>query len=146
MTRNTAVTMATRNGVRKRDLHRCQRCNKPCPDGHYNLQHRAPRASGGSQAPFINQATNLVVLCGTSATDPDGCHHWVESNRREALLFGWSVLRNVTTYLPEGVPMRGFDEHGAEQWYWLEGFDRIPVQEETALMRLVSLGIREDAS
>lgn len=131
--------------MRARDRQLCQRCGRRTADGTYNLQHRRPRAAGGSKLPHINQATNLIVLCGTSATDPNGCHHHVESHRAEARIFGWSVHLNAR-YYPEEVPLLGRDEHGDEQWYWLEGFDRIPIRDETtALMRLVSLGIREDA-
>jgi hypothetical protein len=74
------------------------------------------------------------------------CHGWVTDHEKESRPFGWAVSLNATAYGPESVPILGRDERGAEQWYWLEGFDRIPVRETTALMRMVALGIREDAT
>lgn len=139
----SAVSTMVRRLVRARDLGRCQRCNRPCPDGAYNLQHRRPRGSGSSRLAHINQAENLIVLCGSSSTDPAGCHYWVESNRERAREKGWAVRLNAH-YLPSYVPAQGRDVDGNKQWHYFDGFDRIPVPRDTAVMRLVALGIRKD--
>jgi hypothetical protein len=137
----TGPTTTTRNGVLKRDGYRCQRCGRVIGFG-ANLQHRRARAAGGRGAGSpINMPENLIALDGSGTT---GCHGWITEHPEEARTFGWEVSSNATVYGPEDVPFLGRDEHGAEQWYWLEGFDRIPVPEGTALMRMVSLGIRED--
>jgi hypothetical protein len=63
---------------------------------------------GGSKAPWINRAPNLLALCGSGTT---GCHGLVERHRDLSYRFGWLVHRGVT--LPaerrvflfvEGVP------------------------------------------
>lgn len=46
-----------------------------------HLHHRRPRRMGGSSAPDVNGAANLVHLCSWH-------HRWVELNRAEALAMG----------------------------------------------------------
>jgi hypothetical protein len=54
---------------------------------------------GGSRAPWINNVTNLLLLCGSGTT---GCHGRVESHRAEAYVAGW-LLRSGEH--PEQVPV-----------------------------------------
>ena len=48
---------------------------------------------GGSKNPALNQASNLLLLCGSGT---EGCHGWVESNRTEALELGLLLRRSDT--------------------------------------------------
>lgn len=48
--------------------------------------HRRPGRMGGSKAAGTNEAANLLAICGSGTT---GCHGAIESNRTEALAFGW---------------------------------------------------------
>ena len=85
----SAVTPAVRETVLYRAMNRCERCCEPLDlDGWYSLQHRRPRGMGGTKRLWVNEPPNLIALCG-SATSPDGCHHWAESQRREAEAFGY---------------------------------------------------------
>lgn len=139
--RSTGPTLATRNGVLARDHHVCQRCGRRLDAVDYSLQHRRPRGRGGSSLPYINQATNLVAMCGSATT---GCHGFITAHETIARLFGWAVSLNATAYYPESVPVLGRDENGRAVWFVLEGFDRIPIQEQNAMSLMVSLGIREE--
>jgi hypothetical protein len=136
------VSRATRTRVLERDGYLCQKCGRTVGLG-ANMQHRRARGRGGrGKEVSVNFPENLLSLCGSGTT---GCHGWVTGHPKESDEQGWSVSTNATTYGPEAVPVLGRDEYGREQWYWLEGFDRMPVLEETAVMRLVALGIRKDA-
>lgn len=143
MSRSSEVSQATRTAVLKRDGYLCQKCGRTVGLG-ANLQHRRARAAGGRGDGYgVNFPENLISLCGSGTT---GCHGWITAHPKLSDEFGWSVSTNATAYGPEDVPFVGRDEFGRPQWFWLEGFDRIPVVEETALMRLVSLGIRKVAA
>ncbi len=41
--------------------------------------------------PFINRPSNLLILCG-SATTPESCHLFAESQRSAAVAAGWLIL------------------------------------------------------
>lgn len=87
--KNTGPTPTVTNLVLARAAGHCERCGGPL-DGlwGYSKQHRVPRALGGSSMPYINQASNLAVLCGTATTR---CHGEVESDRTQAEADGWIV-------------------------------------------------------
>ncbi|WP_382307333.1 hypothetical protein [Herbiconiux sp. UC225_62] len=136
------VSQKTRQGVLNRDRNMCQRCGRTLGLG-ANLQHRRARGRGGrGDGVSVNFPENLLSLCGSGTT---GCHGWVTAHPRLSDANGWSVSTNATAYGPEAVPVLGRDEFGRQQWYWLEGFDRIECPAETAVMRLVALGIRKNA-
>lgn len=137
------VPEKTRKGVLERDGYLCQRCGRTVGLG-ANMQHRRARGRGGrGEGSGINFPENLISLCGSGTV---GCHGWITAHPKRSDEMGWSVSTNATAYGPEDVPFLGRDGYGMEQWFWLEGFDRIPVVEQTALLRLVSLGIRKDAA
>lgn len=141
--RPTGPTDRTRTGVLNRDQYLCQRCGRVVGLG-ANLQHRRARGAGGrGPGSPINFPENLISLCGSGTT---GCHGWVTEHPKEAREHGWEVSQTATAYGPEAVPFLGRNEHSFPQWYWLEGFDRIEVGEDVAIMRLVALGIREAAA
>ncbi|QJU52193.1 hypothetical protein SCB71_14580 [Herbiconiux sp. KACC 21604] len=137
------VSQKTRTGVLGRDGYLCQRCGRTVGLG-ANMQHRRARGRGGrGREVSVNFPENLLSLCGSGTT---GCHGWVTGHPRLSDECGWSVSTNATEYGPESVPVLGRNEFGQPQWYWLEGFDRIPVPEETAVLRMVALGIRKAAA
>lgn len=67
----------------------------------WSIHHRCPRGMGGSRAPWVGQAANGLVLCGTGTT---GCHGDVETNRDTAYAKGWLVRRNGVLR-PAAVPV-----------------------------------------
>lgn len=85
---------------RERDGNRCARCGRPAPAGNRQHQHRQPRGKGGRQD--AHRLSALVLMCGWSATDPDGCHNHVESYRDEARRDGYLVPMGVD---PEEWPI-----------------------------------------
>lgn len=87
--RSTGPTATVVGQVLDRDEHECQMCGRHLAGGHrgvhFSLHHRRPRRMGGSRDPQANSPANLVVLCGTGATD---CHGRVESHREDAYDLG----------------------------------------------------------
>jgi len=71
-------------------------------DSHVGVSqhHRRPGRMGGSSAASTNTAANLLHVCGSGTT---GCHGAIESNRTEALAFGWLLHAGQD---PELVPVR----------------------------------------
>lgn len=55
----------------------------------------------------MNLPANLVLLCG-HATEPGGCHNWVESHRADAIDLGWLVSR-IGVQIPAEVPVQYSD-------------------------------------
>jgi hypothetical protein len=55
---------------------------------------------GGTRRPWINQLTNLLLLCGSGTT---GCHDRVEANRAVAYAAGWLIRGHSTD--PATVPV-----------------------------------------
>lgn len=94
MARNTGPTGEVRQMVHARDNDVCLRCGSPHA---LQVHHRMPRAAGGSRMWWINQPSNLVVLCLA-------CHADIESHRAQAYEDGWLVKRGVD--LPSEVPIR----------------------------------------
>ncbi len=89
----TGFPQQVRDRVANRAVQHCERC------GHatnvYQWHHRRPRGSGGSKAADTNTAANCLLLCVP-------CHAWVESNREEALHFGYLVRQG---HNPAEVPV-----------------------------------------
>lgn len=133
------VTQGTRNAVLARDAHQCQRCGCTVRPDFYSLQHRRPRAAGGTSLAHINEAPNLVLLCGSATT---GCHGHVESHREEARRYGWSILLNAH-YTPSAVPWRGM-RGGNPVWFQAVNLFRMQLPDKDAIGMLVALGIREE--
>ena len=94
-TRDTGPSKATKALLWQRANGCCEVCGRDLADGRYpfSRHHRRPRGSGGSSVPWINDVTNLLLLCG-SATTPDGCHAWVETHPAQAYTAGWKVRLN----------------------------------------------------
>ena len=71
----------------------CERCSHLSFTYHYH--HRRPRGMGGSKADDTNTAANCVLLC-------PACHREVESDRVDALRWGWLVRQGCD---PAQVPV-----------------------------------------
>lgn len=69
----------------------------------WSVQHRHPRQMGGTRAPWINFASNLLVACGHGTA---GCNGRIESERSEATDAGWLVPSGVD---PATVPVLLYD-------------------------------------
>lgn len=86
----------------KRDRGRCARCGVAVSGErglNYDLHHRCPRGMGGSKEPWVNQASNGLLLCRP-------CHQWVESHRTAAEDAGFIVRRGspyARSWHPENV-------------------------------------------
>lgn len=81
----------------------------------WSMHHRRPRGMGGSKNPALNQASNILLLCGSGTT---GCHGWVESNREEAYDLGllvrmWQVPIETPVTLFHGTFL--LDDEGGVQ-------------------------------
>ena len=102
--RDTGPSTETKHMLWERAHGRCERCGRTLADGFpFSRHHRRPRGMGGSTVEWINDITNLLLLCG-SATTPDGCHAWVESHRAESYDAGWLIHQN-SPYAPEELPV-----------------------------------------
>ena len=86
--RYTGATEATRNMVLERANYRCELCNKSFIGVGMSIHHRKPRQMGGTKNPKINNASNLLAVCGSGTS---GCHGKIESNREEAYKNGHLV-------------------------------------------------------
>ncbi|MDX3661253.1 HNH endonuclease signature motif containing protein [Streptomyces sp. ID05-26A] len=106
---STVVPKSIKDGVDERDAGRCQRCGRAIGSGPWSRHHRDPRGMGGST--LLHTLANVVLLCG-SATTPRGCHHEVESQRKQAELDGWLVPMNIRA---EDWPARRFGRDQYEQ-------------------------------
>lgn len=110
----TGPTRRTRLLVIARDKSVCQWCGEwvETSPGWYSLQHRRARMMGGSRLDWINQASNLVLICGTGTTQ---CHGFIEAHPLEAAGRGFRL--SVGQY-PSDAPL--------EDWAgrrWLLGPD-----------------------
>lgn len=86
---------------------RCELCHRPVGGLNglpFSRHHRRPRGMGGSSAPWVNDVSNLLLVCGT-ATTPDGCHRMIETSRLVAYDNGW-LIGYSSQYLPAEVPVR----------------------------------------
>jgi hypothetical protein len=97
--RPTGPDFWTRELIRLRFAGRCCRCGK---DG-WTIQHRTPRALGGTKDPAINAPSNLLWVCGDGTR---GCHGHMESHRTESYEKGWLVRHGTS---PETVAVHLWD-------------------------------------
>lgn len=92
--RATGPTSDVVEAVFERANWSCEACGSPVGDRRgvdWSVQHRRPRAMGGTRWPGCNLPSNLMILCG-SATTPGSCHEFAESHRAAAVASGWLVL------------------------------------------------------
>lgn len=76
--------------IYERDSYACARCGKAAPPYKRQLHHRKPRGMGGrNNDNSVDFPENIVLLCGSIATDPSSCHYAVENYRAIALSDGW---------------------------------------------------------
>ena len=75
---------------------RCELCNGPLRP--MSVHHRRPRGMGGTRRAWVNEAANLLVVCGTGTT---GCHGMIESRRADAYESGWLIRSGMD---PTEVP------------------------------------------
>lgn len=102
--RDTGPDQDTKTLLWLRAKGRCEICGRDLTSGFpFSRHHRRPRQMGGSTVAWINDITNLLLLCG-SATTPDGCHTAVEANREQAYEAGW-LIHASSDYLPAEVPV-----------------------------------------
>lgn len=85
----------TRAGCLARAGWLCERCHGSLDrwDG-YSLQHRLARGSGGTKRLDINEASWLLVLCGSGVT---GCHGWVEAYPALSGPLGYRITSRMCT-------------------------------------------------
>jgi len=100
------IPEGTRATVLLRSGGDCERCGRSVANTPADLHHRRPRGMGGTKAPDIHAAANLVLLCRD-------CHTWVETHRTEASEHGWLVLRRDPRE-PIDVPV-----WCAGEWWWV---------------------------
>ena len=81
----TGFSKTVRHIVENRANGFCERCGVNAPN---QIHHRRPRGMGGSQADDTNLAYNALAVCTT-------CHSEIESDRSDALRFGWLVRQGV---------------------------------------------------
>lgn len=108
---DTGPTAATKEMLWTRAKGRCELCGRDLTTGHpFSRHHRRARGSGGSSLAWVNEVSNLLLLCG-SATTPGGCHSLVETQKVLAYANGW-VVRMTGTHKPAEVPvvLAAFDE------------------------------------
>ena len=88
----TGFPKKVRNVVTLRANGFCEVCgvNEPV-----QLHHRRPRGMGGSKADDTNTAPNALAVC-------ESCHRGIESDRDDALKFGWLVRQGAN---PAEVPV-----------------------------------------
>jgi len=123
----SAVRPAVRRQVIDRDSGRCRWCGLPVDLSDYSLQHRRPRATGGSGRPDTNLPGNLCLVHGSATTL---CHGEMESRRTLALARGFLVRQYGP--LPAEVPL--LSPHG---WIRLDdagGFRPVSELEAQAFM------------
>lgn len=102
--RDTGPTQATKALLWTRAGGCCELCGRNLEGGFpFSRHHRRPRGAGGSSVEWINDVTNLLLLCG-SATTPEGCHTWVEKYRHAAYGLGL-LIRTSSSYVPAELPV-----------------------------------------
>ena len=108
--RKTGATDEVRMNVMVRANFRCERCGTSVQSIPMSIHHRRPRAMGGTHRPETNYPSNLMALCGTGTS---GCHGYLESNRTEAMDYGFIVPQYE---IPSNVPVKTYT-HG---WVYLD--------------------------
>ena len=72
--------------VDRRDQYSCVRCGRSVYEVlSFSRHHRRMRSHPW---PGLHEASNLILLCGSGATE---CHGWVHEHPREAYANGWLV-------------------------------------------------------
>ena len=105
--RNTGPPPETRELVARRADWTCELCQRHrAPFADWQYHHRQPRGMGGRRRAYVNQPSNLLLLCSD-------CHTTVESRRAEALDNGWLVSR---WGVPAETPV--LIDHGS-RWVYL---------------------------
>lgn len=102
--RDTGPSSSVVEAILERANYSCEACSSPLGDRRgvdWSVQHRRPRAMGGTRWSGANLPSNLLVLCG-SATTPGSCHEFAESHRSAAVAAGWLVLSRTD---PATVPV-----------------------------------------
>lgn len=108
-------TQEERRAIFHRDNWACRRCGRAGTTYPLTIHHRRPRSMGGTRSVAINGPSNLVTLCGSGT---EGCHGWVESNRKIAYALGWLVPSWAD---PEEWPIRFAEGHWAQpKGHWWE--------------------------
>lgn len=74
-------TPKTRQIVWTRAGSRCEVCGTNLLTAPNSIHHRRRRGMGGNRSVWINQPSNLILICGTGVT---GCHGHIESYRTAA--------------------------------------------------------------
>lgn len=108
------ITKATREIVEERSSGVCEVCGQ---ERATQMHHRRPRGMGGSRNAKIHEPSMLLHV-------GNGCHHYIEHNRNEAIAEGWlletgDLDRPVRTW--HGYV--AFDDEGGFTGF---GFDRPP--------------------
>lgn len=102
--RDTGPTRSTKELLWARAQGRCELCSRSLTHGEpFSRHHRRARGAGGSSVTWINDITNLLLVCGT-ATTPDGCHHLIETQKQIAYAAGWVVPMHGT-HTPAEIPV-----------------------------------------
>lgn len=102
--RDTGPSSDVVDAVLERAGYSCEACGSALGDRRgvdWSVQHRRPRAMGGTRWSGINLPSNLMILCG-SATTPGSCHEFAETRRASAVAAGWLVLSHED---PATVPV-----------------------------------------
>lgn len=102
-----------------RDWDLCVLCGRSCVVGCRQCQHRVPRGMGGRWG--HDRFSALLLLCGWSATEPDGCHWFAEQDRPRAEGLGLVVPDGVD---PAEWPVRYSQAHGGGLWLLDDEGDR----------------------
>lgn len=100
--RNTGPSSDVVTAILERAGFSCEVCAVMLGDRRgedWSVQHRRPRAMGGTRWRGINLPSNLMILCGSATT---GCHGFTESNRAAGVSAGWLVLSRTD---PLSVPV-----------------------------------------
>lgn len=114
--RDTGPSRETKNDVWRRAGDQCERCGRVLNSGVYesfSIHHRMPRGMGGTKNEWINDQSNLLLLCGSGTT---GCHGWIERNRADSYGDGFLVHSyenpwDVPVMVHRGHPLRLNQEH-----------------------------------
>jgi len=115
MAKQTGAVGKTREAIFKRAYFECEFCGRENFSFGFSIHHRKPRGMGGTKKKEINDATNLILLCGSGTT---GCHGWVESHRQQSYESGLLVKQSDD---PSKIPF--IDRYG-NKWQLYEDFSK----------------------
>jgi hypothetical protein len=111
--RDTGPSAETRAMVYARDLGCCVRCGVAAGNIPHSCHHRSRRAQLG-----LNEASNLITLCGSGVT---GCHGWVHGHVAEAEDAGYLVRSGFS---PAAIPVTVATPDGPRLRYLTDDFQR----------------------